>query len=114
LPPDAYKNARQAPQDLASGRVVAPGEPVLAADLELGHNGDWPTHDQRLVEDGVLVEAILDAELTGDALTQRANELSIKGRSKMTADELRAAIAIAEAEQGAPADSTTSAQEGSS
>jgi hypothetical protein len=35
-------------------------------------------------------------ELTGDALQARASELDIKGRSKMDADELRAAIAQAE------------------
>jgi hypothetical protein len=35
--------------------------------------------------------------LTGDALKARAAELDIDGRSQMTADELRAAIAEAEA-----------------
>jgi hypothetical protein len=38
-------------------------------------------------------------ELTGDELKERAAELDIKGRSAMNADELRAAIAQAEAEQ---------------
>jgi len=37
-------------------------------------------------------------ELTGEALRDRAAELDIKGRSKMNADELRDAIAEAEAE----------------
>lgn len=38
-----------------------------------------------------------EPELTGDALAERARELDIKGRSQMDADELRAAIAAAEA-----------------
>lgn len=37
-------------------------------------------------------------QLEGDALNNRAKELDIKGRSNMTADELRAAIADAEAQ----------------
>jgi hypothetical protein len=40
-----------------------------------------------------------EPELTGDQLKERAAELDIKGRSAMNADELRAAIAQAEAEQ---------------
>jgi hypothetical protein len=38
-------------------------------------------------------------QLEGDELKARAAELDIKGRSAMTADELRAAIAQAEAQQ---------------
>ena len=44
-------------------------------------------------------KAVLDAieaeKLTGKALKARAAELGIKGRGKMTADELRAAVAAA-------------------
>jgi hypothetical protein len=39
-----------------------------------------------------------EQQLTGDALDARAAELEIEGRSSMTADEKRAAIAEAEAE----------------
>lgn len=39
----------------------------------------------------------MSEELTGEALTERARELDIHGRSNMNADELRAAIAEAEA-----------------
>jgi hypothetical protein len=38
-------------------------------------------------------------ELTGEDLANRAAELKIKGRSSMTADELRDAVAKAEADQ---------------
>jgi hypothetical protein len=40
-----------------------------------------------------------DEELTGEDLANRAAELKIKGRSSMTADELRDAVAKAEADQ---------------
>ena len=43
-----------------------------------------------------------DDTLRGDALQERARELEIEGRSDMTADELRDAVAKAEA-QSAPA-----------
>lgn len=104
----SYFNARRAPTDLASGRVLAPGETVEAGDLTLGtlEDSDRPTHDQRLVDGGTLQDATLhegaatDSEdrplLAGDALEQRARELGIEGRSAMSADELRAAVAEAE------------------
>lgn len=38
-------------------------------------------------------------ELTGEDLAKRAAELKVEGRSKMTADELRDAVAKAEADQ---------------
>lgn len=41
-----------------------------------------------------------DEGLTGDALKERANELDIPNRSKMSADELRAAVAAAEEARG--------------
>lgn len=40
-----------------------------------------------------------DEKLTGDALNTRAAELDIEGRSEMTADEKRAAVAEAEENQ---------------
>jgi len=42
-------------------------------------------------------EASPSKKLTGKALDDRATELDIEGRSDMTADEKRAAIAAAEA-----------------
>jgi hypothetical protein len=54
-------------------------------------------HNARLLTSGLVV---LEGEpdlLTGDALTERARELDIKGRTTMTADQLREAIAKAEA-----------------
>lgn len=53
----AYKNVRLAAQDLASGRVIAPGEVVGARDVDLKD-----PHDAALVADGVLIEAIVDDE----------------------------------------------------
>lgn len=98
--PDAYKNARLAPTDLASGRVLGPGEAAPAD----AFNFDNP-HDARLRDEGSIIEAVLpepDPELAGEALEQRARDLGIEGRSRMTADELRAAVADAELNQGAP------------
>lgn len=48
----AYKNVRLTAQDLASGRVVAPGEIVSARDVDLKD-----PHDAALVADGLLIEA---------------------------------------------------------
>lgn len=56
-----------------------------------------------LTEEGVQGDTEPDAgdaqpeTLTGDALKERARELDIDGRGSMTADELREAIAAAEA-----------------
>lgn len=92
-----YKNVRRAPQDLASGRVLAPGETVAAADLDLEEG----SHDQGLIDRGVLIDArAREAEtpvLVGEALQDRARELDIPGRTTKTAEELRAAVAEAEA-----------------
>ena len=97
----AYRNVRLAAQDLASGRVIAPGEVVLADDVDL----DDP-HDAALVADGLLIEADVpevDKPLSGAALKERAAELDIDGRAKMSADELRAAIEVAEQDAAADA-----------
>jgi hypothetical protein len=111
----SYFNTRRAPTDLASGRVLAPGEQVTDTDLVLGRDDDdRVTHDQHLVDGGALglVEAlevpVLDSEdrplLAGEALEQRARELNIEGRSQMSADDLRAAVAEAEADTAADDD----------
>lgn len=96
-----YQNARRAPTDLASGRVLAPGELVAASDLVLKDPDDAQavTHDAALVDDGALTEANLtpDESLQGDDLQARARALGIPRRSTMGADELRVAVAEAEA-----------------
>lgn len=43
-----------------------------------------------------------DQELRGDALHERARELDVQGRSEMSADELRDAVAAAERRAGGP------------
>lgn len=52
-----------------------------------------------------------EEELKGDALHERAAELEIEGRSDMSADELRAAIAEAEGNGDADAGDDLSPQE---
>lgn len=93
-----YMNTRQAATDLQSGRVLAPGEVVEASELDLES-----VHDAALVADGLLAEVevepvVPEPVLSGRELKERAEALEIEGRSKMTADELRAAVEAAEAE----------------
>jgi hypothetical protein len=81
-------------ETLANGRTIAPGEPFYRADLD-------PEADARLIEEGLLIDAIVTpAPLEGDALQDRAKALGVAGRTKMTADELREAVALAEAGSG--------------
>ena len=59
--PDEYVNTRLGPQDLESGRVLAPGETVPASGLNLKvvERDDGPPlglHDSRLIEEGVLLK----------------------------------------------------------
>lgn len=84
---------------LASGRPVGPGERLTDADLH--------DEDQHILEEGRLVRVdSFDAGapvLTGDELKARAADLDISGRSSMTAEELRTAVAEHEnPEQEAP------------
>lgn len=82
------------PESLASGRTVVPGELFDRSALNL----DDP-HDARLVDEGIIIEAIVaPAPLTGDALKARAEELGIPNRGRLSADELRVAVAKADAE----------------
>jgi hypothetical protein len=82
------------PEVLANGQTMAPGEPFLRSLLDLDDDGDG-----RLLDRGIVIDALLPpVELEGDALTERARELDIKGRSKMSAEELRVAIAAEESE----------------
>jgi hypothetical protein len=78
---------------LDDGRPIAPGETIEDLDLDLPHN-------KLLHDEGRLV--VLDQKrerLTGKALSDRAAELDIEGRTDMSADQLRAAIAKKEAEE---------------
>lgn len=82
-------------EELEGGRPIEPGEYTGLIKLE-AHNLD-------LFNDGLLLEVPKgtapegQGALTGDALNERARELDIEGRTKMSADELREAVAEREA-----------------
>lgn len=86
-------------ETLANGRTIAPGEPFDRADLD-------PTdvNDKRLLDEGLLIDAVItpDADASAADVRQRARDLNIEGRSSMSPDELREAVALAEAEQVPP------------
>lgn len=87
-----FKFVGSHPEDLADGRVVAAGDIV---DLDPNH-----PHNMRLVDEGLLLPTgDDDGVLRGEALQDRAAELGVEGRSKMSADELREAIADKESEE---------------
>lgn len=81
-------------EPLASGRTLLPGDTLPAGAV----NPEDP-HDRYLLDEGRLRPVDNDEPLTGDALKQRAAELEIEGRSQMSADELRDAVAQAERAQ---------------
>jgi hypothetical protein len=88
------------PVDTSAGRTLAPGETIDERDLDLDS-----AHDQRLVD-----EVLIDLgdppaahEPTKAELLKRAGELDIPGRSSMSHDELKVAIAEAEANGGGDA-----------
>ncbi len=88
---------------LSSGRSIAPGERIP--------EGELSEHDHHLLDEEYLVDV---ASFTGDHngetvvdVKKRAAELEIEGRSKMSADDLRAAVAERE-----KATAPTVAQEG--
>jgi hypothetical protein len=106
------------PEDLASGRVVAPEEPFDSSALAPKPRGENPDpadvrayeHDQRLLDEERVIEArITPVELEGEALMQRARELGIEGRTTMSAAKLKRAVAEAEADPTAPTDGGDSA-----
>lgn len=87
-------------ENLVSGVMLEPGGRVDADDLALTTK-DKPGGDRWLVDDGKLVdvESFGPADvLDGKALRDRAAALEIEGRTKLDADELRAAVAQREAE----------------
>jgi hypothetical protein len=86
-------------EDLADGSILTPGQEV---DLDADALGE--ERNKQLVDDGLLIniddhKAAEPKQLEGDALEKRAQELDIKNRSKMSADELRAAVEGAEAKE---------------
>jgi hypothetical protein len=81
--------------DLSDGRIVAPGDVVEIDDPNHPHN-------RRMIDEGLLLPTAADGDdglLRGEALQQRAAELEIEGRSSMSADELRDAVAAADADK---------------
>lgn len=69
---------------------MAPGEPFDKSLLS--------DEDARLIDEGIIIPAsVTPVPLEGEALQDRAKELGVKGRTSMTADELREAVALAEA-----------------
>lgn len=84
-------------ESLADGRNVPVGEVAHDVDLTLPEN-------ERLLEEGRIIVVDPDAEpkaLAGEALTKRAIELDIPGRTTMSAEELRNAVSAAESELAA-------------
>lgn len=82
---------------LASGSVVAPGERITDDALD--------AEDRHLVDEGRLMDVKFfeggnhNEVLSGKELQKRAGELEIEGRSNMTAEELRSAVAEREAQE---------------
>lgn len=81
---DVY-NASTIPQPV-NGSMLAPGGTA--------HHVEPDDHALALAETGdlILSQASVD-DLSGDALAQRAADLDIKGRSSMSAEQLRKAVA---------------------
>jgi hypothetical protein len=82
-------------EDDHSGAFLTPGQKVDYDADALGAD-----RTKQLIDDGKLIKIDEEPQLTGDALEKRAQELDIKNRSKMSAEELRAAVDEAEAQQG--------------
>jgi hypothetical protein len=89
-----HDDALDIDRQLLAGQPVPP-ELIDAYQAKVGDTGSR-------AEAGRDDTAAVDEELTGDDLANRAAELKIKGRSSMTADELRDAVAKAEADQAGP------------
>jgi hypothetical protein len=74
---------------------------TLASELRVNNGDEVPASKVDRDADGWLIEAgrlvaLTPQKLTGDALKQRAADLDIEGRTAMSADELRDAVANAE------------------
>jgi hypothetical protein len=96
-----YRATGPVPVDTADGRVLGPGDTVE----DLDHTDP---HNARLIQAGFLrlqrdpavrASAKSPKPPTKTELQERARELEVEGRSTMTVDELREAVATAEADQ---------------
>lgn len=96
--PDKYLFVGAHADSLASGRPVAPYEELDQSKPSDKVDPDDP-HDAALIAEGKLLNVDPQPdELTGEELQRRARDLNIEGRSKMSTEDLRAAIAKAEKE----------------
>jgi hypothetical protein len=76
-----------------------PGLHILVSPTEVTSldSDDDVERARYLQSQGAPIEVVdVDDQLTGDALKKRAADLDIDGRTQMNADELRAAVALAE------------------
>ena len=76
-------------------KLMAEVHDLEAAEAQANAEDVTPAVDITPEEAKAVLDAIEAEKLTGKALKARAKELGIKGRGKMTADELRAAVAAA-------------------
>lgn len=89
-------------RDIGPGDIVGEHE-LTEADhylIEEGRLVDAESFDGSQSNEPGTGEAQSSEPLTGEALKKRASDLDIQGRSDMNADELRQAIADAEAQGG--------------
>jgi hypothetical protein len=93
-------------ESLTSGRLIGPGDRVSSTELV---DGDGNPIDTYLVDEGRLtpLDDLQPEVLEGEDLQARAAELKIRGRSNMSAEELRDAVAKREAEIAAEAAANT-------
>lgn len=84
-----YRVAATHPLTPTEGGMYGPGDQVEGID-------PLDPHNAALIALGHLVLKPRADKLTGEPLQSRARELDIDGRSDMTADQLREAIASAE------------------
>lgn len=87
-----YKFIGSHQEDDHAGAFLTPGQEVDYDADALGAD-----RTKQLINDGKLIKIEEGEPLTGEALEKRAQELDIKNRTRMSADELRAAIDEAEA-----------------
>jgi len=77
--------------------LMAEVHDLEAAEAQANAEDVTPAVDITPEEAKAVLDAIEAEKLSGKALKARAKELGIKGRGKMTADQLREAVAAAEA-----------------
>lgn len=85
-------------EDDIPSRDIGPGD--IVGEHELTEADHYLIEEGRLVDVDTIGGSQSNEPLTGEALKKRASDLDIQGRSDMNADELRQAIADAEAQGG--------------